>query len=645
MKQRATHESKPVGLFPFLAVLLCTMGALLVLLVVMAQRAGEQVLAEQLDPPVASEPMQIAMQDHSAEATALAEQLKEVRTYQEKLRKLREQAEERLQKEQLRLSHLEEHARRIEHELALLAIAAKQLEATENDQSVDQQQAESELTRLKQLILETEEQLESLREEATGERSYAIVPYQGPNGTFRQPIYIECSKEGVVIQPEGIRFERSDFVAPGWPGNPLAAALRASREYLNAKAAKAGKPEPPDPYPLLIVRPDGITQYQLARAALASWDADFGYEFVDGDWNLEFPDLPNPRLAQLQHHAQLSAREQLARLVRSAPRRFRGIGTGGGSSMASGGTSGSHGFGVGGESSEPNDFGPFAQSTGGETNEGLGGDGGLAESQLLSESKTTTGEFQHGALGGDPGGVGNRSQGSSQDEGLDSLADSTGEGSSASNQEAGSESSQGGSQKSGAEANSSGTLAQSGGQSAGGSAASGSSSSSSAAAGGQPSSSAAAAPSLSMSSQNVKNIAESRGKNWAVSQGARGAVAIRRPIHMVVRNDRLTLLPSRHAVGGIEATGTVISLNQPTQQVSDEFVEALRARVDGWGLAGNGLYWRPVLELRIGPEAEPTARGLAKLLQHSGVEVQRGETAPTGPSIQALKGDLDHATR
>ncbi|NOY29973.1 MAG: hypothetical protein GXP28_07275 [Planctomycetes bacterium] len=294
MRQRATQESKPVGLFPFLAVLLCTMGALLVLLVVMAQRAGEQVASQQPEPPVAREPQQSATEDHSAEATALAEQLKEVRDYQEKLRKLRSQAEERLQKEQLRLSHLEEHARRIEHELALLAIAAKQLEATENDQSVDQQQAESELARLQELIEETEEQLDSLREKASGERSYAIVPYKGPHGTFRQPIYIECSKEGVVIQPEGIRFDRNDFVAPDWPGNPLAAAMRASREYLNAKAARAGKPEPPDPYPLLIVRPDGITQYQLARTALASWDADFGYEFVDGDWNLEFPDLPDP---------------------------------------------------------------------------------------------------------------------------------------------------------------------------------------------------------------------------------------------------------------------------------------------------------------------------------------------------------------
>jgi len=621
MRQRATQESKPVGLFPFLAVLLCTMGALLVLLVVMAQRAGEQVASEQPDPPVAHEPQQSATQDHSAEATALAQQLKEVRAYQKKLRKLRSQAEERLQKEQLRLSHLEEHARRIEHELALLAIAAKQLEATENNQSVDQQQAESELARLQDLIEETEEQLDSLREKASGERSYAIVPYKGPHGTFRQPIYIECSKEGVVIQPEGIRFDRNDFVAPDWPGNPLAAALRASREYLNAKAARAGKPEPPDPYPLLIVRPDGITQYQLARTALASWDADFGYEFVDDDWNLEFPDLPDLQLAQLQHHAQLNARENLARLVRSAPSRFRGLGLGGGSSTSAGGKSGSRGYGAGSEEGGSNDFGALAQANGEGSNENLSGDGsGSAEGQSFAEAGTAAGDFQHGASSGNTASESGGTGDSGQDNGTDSFADATGEGSSASKQEAGGKSGQGSSQRPETGADSNG-LAQSGSPSAEGSSTSGSGSGSSATPGGQPTGSTAAAASLSISNQNVKSIAQSRGKNWAVSPKTRGAVPIRRPIHVVVRKDRLTLMPSRHAIDGIGATGTVIPLNQPTRQVSDAFVEALRTRVDGWGLAGNGLYWRPVLELRIGPEAESTARGITKLLHNSGVEV------------------------
>jgi len=350
-------------------------------------------------------------------------------------------------------------------------------------------------------------------------------------------------------------------------------------------------------------------------------------------------------LAQLQHHAQLNARENLARLVRSAPSRFRGVGLGGSSSTSAGGTSGSRGYGAGSEPSESNDFGPLAQANGKNANENLSGDGsGSAKGQSFAEAGTAAGDFQSGASSGNTASESGGTGDSGQDNGTDSFANATGEGSSTSNQEAGGELGQGDSQSSETGADSNG-LAQSGSQSADGSSASGSGSGSSATPGGQPSGSTATAASMSMSSQNVKSIAQSRGKNWAVSPKTRGAVPIRRPIHVVVRKDRLTLMPSRHVISGIGATGTVIPLNQPTRQVSDAFVEALQTRVDGWGLAGNGLYWRPVLELRIGPEAESTARGLAKLLQHSGVEVHRRETAPTGPGIQALKGDLDHATR
>src|SRR5690606_38341549 len=128
---------------------------------------------------------------------------------------------------------------------------------TEKLQEVDQQQAEREKKRLEQLVEETEQQLEKLREESTGNRSYAIVPYTGPHGTHRKPVYIECSGDGVTIQPEGIQFSRSDFSATSWPGNPLAAALRASREYLQDRHGN-GDFSTADAYPLLIVRPSGI---------------------------------------------------------------------------------------------------------------------------------------------------------------------------------------------------------------------------------------------------------------------------------------------------------------------------------------------------------------------------------------------------
>src|SRR5262249_34350155 len=42
-------------------------------------------------------------------------------------------------------------------------------------------------------------------------------------------------------------------------------------------------------YILMLVRPDGITNYYRTVAALQGLNIDFGYEFVDRDWVLDFP--------------------------------------------------------------------------------------------------------------------------------------------------------------------------------------------------------------------------------------------------------------------------------------------------------------------------------------------------------------------
>ena len=245
------------------------------------------------------------------------QELADIAAYQRQLDQLREEANKRLKSEQLRLSHSEEHTRRLEEELAKLSIAAAQLKQTEDNQSVDEQQAESEAARLEKLVEETRQRVEDLRAESGGKHSYAIVPYKGPNGTYRRPIYIECNSQGITLLPEGIQLTAEDFLVPHWPGNPLAAALRASREYLNNKAAKGGDYASPDPYPLLIVRPSGIKQYSLARAAITSWDSDYGYEFIDDDMPLTFPEAADPQLARAQQHAVIIARDRLMQLAQA----------------------------------------------------------------------------------------------------------------------------------------------------------------------------------------------------------------------------------------------------------------------------------------------------------------------------------------
>ena len=133
-----------------------------------------------------------------------------------------------------------------------------------------------------------ERQVAEAKAKAEGKkRSFAIVPYEGPNSTHRRPIYIECRDDAVVLQPEGIVLGVHDFEGPMGPSNPLAMALRAEREYLLSQ--KGFDPQRDgEPYPLLLVRPDGIVAYYAARAAMKSWGPEFGYEFIEADWKLAY---------------------------------------------------------------------------------------------------------------------------------------------------------------------------------------------------------------------------------------------------------------------------------------------------------------------------------------------------------------------
>ena len=58
---------------------------------------------------------------------------------------------------------------------------------------------------------------------------------------------------------------------------------------------------------MLLVRPEGITAYYAARAAMKSWGFDFGYELVGDDWKLAYPP-PDPRLVELLRQVIASAR-------------------------------------------------------------------------------------------------------------------------------------------------------------------------------------------------------------------------------------------------------------------------------------------------------------------------------------------------
>jgi len=650
MKSRRLGESGGGVLsFTFLDVLTCTMGSLILLVVILGEKAKNTRLEDALRngtgraTPTAANAVEVPSPMAGAKATAA--QLAELRRRQAQLEQLRTKAAERIDGEKSRVSHLEDHERRLEHDLAKLHIALERLEAVEQKQRVDQVTAERELERLRQVLKDTEDQVQNLRGMGGSKKSYAIVPYKGVSGTFRRPIYIECTQEAVIIQPDGIRLTAVDFDGPIRSGNPLTAAIRAAREELNARAAAAGAADLPDPYPLLIVRPEGAQAYAAVLSAINSWDADYGSEFVAADWKLQYPEL-DPRLSQVMIHAVEQARQRQAMLAKVAPRRYasrlssaggpgggglgggaRGAGEGSGRLNVSDDAGAVERIGEGGSDGFISSTGEGFTHSGGDhpkarrnTSNRYGAsahDGGTAgqEGRFADEFKAIDGQSSSGATSNIAGASG--STGAGAPGGASPLA-----GPSGGNQAAGT--------PSGTSRDNPSATGGTGGPTASGSASGGTASGGSVAAGGAtpaPTSGgaqiAASSPGMQVdATHDARSAAETRGANWANAAASRRASPITRPIHVVVRTDRLDVLPDAASLDAAIDQGTAVSFDQPTDKVLDELAAAVQNRLQEWGLAGQGMYWRPTLTLRVASGADRHAIRLKDLLKDSGLDVQ-----------------------
>ncbi len=309
-RARLRQPTPTASLFPFLAVLICTMGALVVLLVILVQQARTEAHG-------------ISDQTEMLRAEAEAQRQLEREDFEwrlEVLQNARLQKQKELERERLRLSGLEDHVRRVQEELGKLRRAAEAMQQPLNSKFAEQEDRRRQLEELQRTIAQRRQELEKAEQQLHDRpRSFSIVAYQGPQGTLRRPVFIECLPDRVILQPEAIVLTEKDFQSPLGPGNPLAAALRATREYLAEHGHLKGVGEP---YPLLVVRPHSSQAYTAARRAMKSWDAEFGYELIDNEMQLKYPPA-DPELAERLKRTVQEARRRRVYLARAAPSRYR----------------------------------------------------------------------------------------------------------------------------------------------------------------------------------------------------------------------------------------------------------------------------------------------------------------------------------
>ena len=333
MSGRRRHTLAP-SLFPFLAVLVCTLGTLILLLAQVAQNTAKaaQDLAEL--PPEE----EVIPRPSGAELTVgeINDLIEEEQFRVEELVSFREAQTGDLEDRRDKIAHLDDHMRRIRQEVKAISDA---MESALSDKLPDAP-TDSELLVMEVQLSEKRQLVKRLRETANSETPrVVIVPHQGPNGTTRRPIYLECNSAGVTIQPENVTITIDQLRASARSANPLDDALGAIRFH---SMQTLGDSTPP--YPMLVVRPDGIRSYYAARAAMRDWDDQFGYELVPHEVQLAFQN-PDPELRTRIEYAVREATERQSRqsyaLALGGAGRAMAAGLGNGGSVGAGQGSGS----------------------------------------------------------------------------------------------------------------------------------------------------------------------------------------------------------------------------------------------------------------------------------------------------------------
>ena len=649
-----------ISLFPFLAVLLCTMGSLLVLLVLFS-RAARQPAGDDT-----------AAKASAARAEELASAKDELAWRLGQLRSIRDRTADDLSRARLQLAGVEEDARRITDELDEIERTAEALATGARPDAAD---AEA-VAKLERSLADARAALDAERnEKAKKPAAFAVVPYVGANGTHRRPLYIECCIDGVFLQPEGVRLGPADFEGPPGPGNPLASALRAAREHIASQPGETGAPQM-QPYPLLLVRPSGVMAYYAAREAIQSWGSEFGYQFIDEEWQLAYP-AADPALADVERRAVEESRRRLAWLQQVRPVRpakpatqYRAATTRGGvvanggpsvlgdqsrfdwtEAQAEGSRGGGHGgaLGVGGEGGGNAGAGGGAGGRGGDAQPGRGFvSGGGAGSGGLGTGQPGSG----GAPGGDLGGgstaatstLGDRYSGPSKfyaTAAPDAGGDATGVGglaaaggSTAAGDAATGDAAVGGATAGGATAG--GAVGGDGQQAPGNGATAAVGRSGSGGGGGEGSAAAGATggggsgpsmpglpqsgggASVSASSAAGGSLAGRRGSNWASLATHDRPIPITRPIRLECTANEFRLLAD-----GSNRVETRIPVGVHTVDSIDLLVQAVHTKVSGWGIAGDRMYWRPELVLSETPDGRGRREDLERLLADSGLDTRR----------------------
>lgn len=333
---RRQHQNS-ITLFPFLAVLVCAMGSLILLLLVMTRKIRHDqqaemdlsalVSASELPPDRSAELSQL-----QAEIQAIRSSIEERNAANEKLRAVLEERQTAVEKQQSELTGL------LQKVDATTASSQSPEDLAESVAQLKQKEAEllNKLTKSEKALLEKRERLaeaedagreaelllheklsavvnlrrqvdEAKRKAMVSTGTETLLEFSNATGTSRVPIVIDITKNGFEFLPNGIRITPADMESFPVRDNPLLSAVLAIHKY------RSGDSLSEEPYVLLLVRPDGCLLFYGAQRILVESRIHYGYELIEADRVVETgtPDLKEPPLVQVAIGEAFRRRENL----------------------------------------------------------------------------------------------------------------------------------------------------------------------------------------------------------------------------------------------------------------------------------------------------------------------------------------------
>ncbi len=334
MARRQHHNS--ISLFPFLAVLVCAMGSLILLLLVMTRKMHndqekDAAAAVMIASDLSSQTDRVAeigdleaqirmaqttlssLQSQSAAInTSVGERQQQIVTLNDELAGLQEQLRKCGGGETIGVSETLKEARELKAKEAALLRQLKeserllyekqQLLTNADDASKEAelvlQEKHSDLIRLRAQVEDAKTKAATVSGTAT------LLEFSNSTGTSRTPIVVDVTEKGFEILPNEIRITAAEMEGFPVKDNPFLSAV------LTAHRFRSGNSVTDEPYVLLLVRPDGSLPFYAAQKILMESGVHFGYELLEPDQTIVAGEVDPAEVPAVQQSIQEALRRR-----------------------------------------------------------------------------------------------------------------------------------------------------------------------------------------------------------------------------------------------------------------------------------------------------------------------------------------------